>query len=83
MTYGDELEITRNILNAEQLAENLLQAFWKATGHKGNIKDLKVFDTAKKRVMRSININKISDAASCTISNLDYGKFHTGEYRLI
>lgn len=50
MTCGEIWDITRNIIKPEDLADKLLQTYWKANGHEGDIKDLDAYPKAKERL---------------------------------
>ena len=56
MTCGEIWDITRNIIKPEDLADKLLQTYWKANGHEGDIKDLDAYPKAKERLMHHLNL---------------------------
>ena len=86
MTNGQIWDITRDIINPESLADRLLQAYWKANGHDGDIKDLESYPKAKQRVMNHLNlivVKQLADTVQGTVRGLEYGKHHTGKYQFI
>ena len=86
MTCGEIWDITRNIIKPEELADVLLQAYWKANGHEGYIKDLDAYPKAKQRLMHHLNnsvVNQLADAAQGAVRGLEYGKHCTGKYQYV
>ena len=86
MTCGEIWDITRNIIKPEELANVLLQAYWKANGHEGDIKDLDAYPKAKERLMHHLNlfvVKQLADAAQGAVRGLEYGKHCTGKYQYV
>jgi len=86
MTCGEIWNITRDIIKPEELADLLLQTYWEANGHEGNIKDLEAYPKAKERLMHHLNlfvVKQLADAAQGAVRGLEYGKYCTGKYQYV
>lgn len=82
MTYGEILKIATDNVNAEDIAKLLLQKYWEAHGHKGQISELEEYPKVLERetVIIKKAIEDIGESANGYVNKLEYGKYHTGKY---
>lgn len=85
MTVGEEQELALKIINPEQFADTLLQSFWRAKGHNGDIKDLPSYPKAKEKMLRrlSSDAREIGEHTAAIITALEYGHYSVGEYKFV
>lgn len=86
LRYSKITAIAAARLNVERLADDLLNDFWKAHGHYGNIAELESYQQAKNMLLQSLNgsmVKSIAEHANGVISALEYGHYHTGTYKII